>query len=351
MNILRLPILAAVAGFSTFLSAQVTVTFPSDHATVAGDGVAYYYPYSNGISRVMAVYEAWDLGIAPGTPIARLGVRQDGIQTAPGRSLQLEVRMGYTQRTAANLLSNFDNNYQGAAQTVFGPGVFALPTLTNQQPGQQVIWLDLSTPFVWQPANGNLLVEWRVLANSNANQAFSYPLDKASFLSPITSGSSTGCQHSGGQTATLTSSPTSIGSNWRIAVNNAPASSAVVLAVTVGQPLGAAFPLQALLPGIQSTCQGYLGGAFQVFGATTNTNGYYQWTVPVPNDRLLYNDLVISSQGLILDFFSPGGFVTTDGDQVQFGIDPAHTLLYSTGTVTAPTGTLLPNHGLVTLFQ
>jgi hypothetical protein len=351
MNILRLASSWFALSLAAVLPAQVTVTFPSDHANVAGDSISYYYPYSNGISRVMAVYEAWDVGVAAGTPITRIGVRQDGVGTAPSRSLQMEVRMGYTPRTAANLLTTYDSNYAGAPQTVFGPGVFTLPQLTSQQPGQQVIWLDLTTPFVWQPANGNLLIEWRVLANSNANQAFTYPLDRASFLSPVTSNNTVGCQHSGGQTATLTSQPTAIGSNWRIAVNNAPASSLVVLAVTVGQPLAAPFSLQALLPGIQSNCQGLLGGPFQVFGATTNTNGYYQWTVPVPNDRLAYNDLVIASQGLILDFFSPGGFVTTDGDQIQFGIDPAQTLLYSSGNAAAVTGNPLANYGLITLFQ
>ena len=344
-------VIAASLTFSAFATAQTVFTFPSDHANVAGSTAAFSYPYSNGISRVMAVYESWDLGVAPGTAITRIGVRQDGTQTSVARSLQLEVRMGYTQRTADNLLNNYDNNYAGAPQTVFGPALYALPALTNQQPGGQVIWLDLSTPFVYQPANGNLLVEWRVLANNNANQSFSYPLDRATFLSPVTNGFTVGCPNSAGGTATLTSQPTAIGDNWRIAVNGAPASSLVVIAVSPGVPLGSPFSLQALIPGIQPSCQGFLAGGFEVFSATTNINGFYQWTVPVPDNRVAFNDFTISSQALILDFFSPGGIVVTNGDQVQFGIDPAMTLLWSTGNASAVTGNLTPNYGLITLFQ
>lgn len=348
--IASLRLTAAAAACAASLAAQLTVTFPSDHANVAGAFATQNYPYSNGVSRIMLLYEAWDVGVAPGASIGRIGVRQDGVQTAPGRSLQLEVRMGYTARTSANMLTNYDQNYAGPAQSVFGPALFALPAFVSTPPGGQIVWLDLTTPFVWQPSNGNLLIEWRVSANSTGGAAFNYPLDRADFLSPVTSGSSVGCQHSGGQTATLTSQPTRIGGNWNLAINQGPASSAVLLAVQLGGALGAPVSLQPVLPGIQPTCQIFVSGATAFFGATTGTTGYFQWVVPIPNN-LAFNDLTIASQALFVDFFSPGGFVTSDGDQVQFGVAPAQTMLYSAGSVSAITGLLWTNFGLVTLFQ
>ncbi|HEX5051897.1 MAG TPA: hypothetical protein VFZ65_09010 [Planctomycetota bacterium] len=351
MNTSRL-LLATCLPFAGVASlAQTTVTFPSDHANHSGQYVDYNYPYSYGVSRILVLYESWDIGVAPGAAISRIGVRQHGVLTAASRSLQLEVRMGYTMRTSTDMLTNYDNNYVGTPQTVFGPALFVLPQLVNTPPGEQVVWLDLTTPFVFQPASGNLLIEWRVIANNNSNSSFNYPLDRANFYSPVTSGTSVGCQHSGGQTATLTSNPTTIGSNWVIALSSAPASSPVGIVVTVGSPLVSGYSLAPVIPGIAPACMGYLQGNLQLFGSTTNTSGYVQWSVPVPNDRLHFNDLTISSQALILDFFSPAGIVVSDGDQVQFGIDPAQTMLYSQGNVNSTTGSLWQNYGLVTLFQ
>ncbi len=342
----------AVAGLllAAAATAQTTVTFPSDHATLEGQYSATNFPYAYGVSRLLAVYESWDLGIAPNTPISRIGVRQNGTTASTGRAVQLEVRMGYTTRTAANLSTSYDSNYAGAAQTVFGPALFTLPTLTNNPPGQQVVWLDLTTPFVFQPANGNLLIEWRVIANNNGNASFTYQLDRANFHSPVTSSPQPGCPHSGNQTAVLTSQPASVGSSWRIAVNNAPASTLVFLGVQIGGNLAPGYSLQGLIPGIQSSCLGFLTGNFPVFTATTNVNGYHQWTVQIPNDRS-FNDLTMASQVIVPDFFAPGGYVVSNGDHVQFGIDPAQTFVYSQGNVNATTGTLWQNYGLVTLFQ
>lgn len=342
---------AALAVLPTLLVAQTTVTFPSDHANLEGQYSSTNFPYAYGVSRLQAVYEAWDLGIAPGTPITRIGVRQNGTQSAVTRSVQVEVRMGYTMHTAANLGTNFDNNYVGAPQTVFGPALFALPQLNTTQPGQQAVWLNITTPFTYQPANGNLVIEWRVIANNNGNAAFSYPLDRATFYSPVTASSSPGCPHSGNATATLTSSPAAAGSNWNIAVNSAPASSFVFLGIDVGGTLVPSFSLQPYVAGIDPACVGTVNPLnLSLATALTNAQGYYRWTVAVPNS-LSFNNLRMASQALIPDFFAPGGVVTSNGDQIEFGIDPAQTFLVSQGNVNASTGTLYANYGLVTLFQ
>ena len=74
-----------------------------------------------------------------------------------------------------------------------------------------------------------------------------------------------------------------------------------------------------------------------------------RFSVPIPNERV-FNNLVLSTQAFCLDFFSPGNLVVSNGDQVQIGIDPAMSLLWSTGSATAAAGSVYANWGAITLF-
>lgn len=331
------------------LSAQTTYTFPSDHANI-GNGATYSsnLPYAYGVSRVQAVYEAWDLLVPRSTSISRIGFRQDGTNASTGHALQLEVLMGYTNNTAANISATYASNYAGAMTSVFGPALYTLPTLTSA--GGATIWLNLTTPFVYNPPAGqNLLVEWRVTANNNGNAAFTYYLDAAQFVSQVTAGPA-GCPHSGNNTAVLTSQPTAVSGYWSMYLSAAPASSFFFLLQSV-QPLTAAYPLSPFIPGIGATCTGQLplNGLFVTTGST-NTGGAYSWSTLVPNRRVL-NDVIVSSQAAILDFFAPGGIVVSNGDQMQLGIAPAESFVYSQGSTTAASGSVAANYGVVTLFQ
>ena len=169
----------AIAGS---LSAQTTYTFPSDHAAIPnGTGYAPNFPYAYGVSRMQAEYDAWDLVIPANTSISRIGFRQDGTNASTGHALHLEVLMGYTSNNAANLSGTYASNYAGTMTSVFGPALFTLPTLTSV--GGATVWLNLTTPFVYNPpANQNLLVEWRVAANNNGNAAFTYYHDYSGIL-------------------------------------------------------------------------------------------------------------------------------------------------------------------------
>jgi hypothetical protein len=335
-------------------AAQNVATFPSDHAAIPnGRGSIYWFPYSYGVSRMMAVYESWDVTVPAGRQINRIGVRGEGTTLSYGKSLQLEVRMGQTEKTSANLLSNYDANYFGAPTTVFGPALFTLPDLNNvlnPNPNGNMVWLNLTTPYTFDPTK-NLLVEWRILANNNGGASFQYYLDSADFESPITTGPQ-GCQHSGSQIPELLSRRTAVGDTWYCDLSNAPANQLAIWFVNVSQPLVPQYSLAALLPGIAPACQGQVGfnNLFSV-SATTGSSGYEVFSVPIPNRRV-FNNLILSSQVLCSDFFAPGGFVVSNGDQIEIGIEPATAIIYHQGSATNATGSVALNGAInvVTLF-
>lgn len=333
------------------LPSQGTAVFPSDHAAVVnGDSYTDWFPYAYGVSRVMAIYEAWDLTVPAGRQITRIGFRQEDTWFSAGKLLQIQVLMGPTDKTAEDADSTYANNYFAAPTSVFGPGVFALPDLgnpANPNPDGNMVWLSLTTPYT-PVAGKNLLVEFRVLGNNAGGAAFPYYLDVAGFESPIVSGPA-GCAHSGNQVPQLSSRETRAGGYWYCDLAGAPANQLAVWCINLG-PLQTPFPLQNLVPGIGAACNGQisLGGVITV-AAITSGAGSNTFYLSLPNDRYL-NDMILSSQAACLDFFSPGGVVVSNGDQLQVGIDPAMTVIYSQGSATAASGWVWPHHGAVTSF-
>jgi len=208
--------------------------------------------------------------------------------------------------------------------------------------------LNLTAPFTYT-AGTNLLVEWRITANNNGNASWPYYLDVGSYVSTITPGTAFNCPHSGNQTPVLTNAATAIGNTWYLYLSQAPAGTAVALFVTPGQGLVPGYSLASL--GLQQSCLGQLSPTgLTSFSATTSTSGNVQWSIPVPFNLAL-NNFVISSQAVAFDFFSPGNLVVSNGDSVQFGVYPQQTLIYSSGSATATTGSQYLNFGLVTLFN
>jgi len=148
----------------------------------------------------------------------------------------------------------------------------------------------------------------------------------------------------------LTSRPTSVGGAWFVDLQNAPASQLAVLVINTGSPLASPFSLQPFVPGIAPSCLGQVmpGNALTLVDVTQSW-GAATFYIPIPNQRL-YNDLIVSSQAACFDFFAPGGIVVSNGDQIEFGIDPAMGVLWSQGSPTATSGSYYPHFGLVTLF-
>lgn len=326
------------------LAAQ-SVVFPSTHATITnGASSIDWFPLSSGISRQQIVYEAWDLNIPANTPITRIGFRHDPSYSSVARQVQMEVRVGSTLATSTNIGTNFDGNFAGTPTTVFPTGLFTLPAFTTQTGG--TFFINFTTPYVY--TGGNLLVEFRVFANNNGNQSFSYGIDRALYVSPVTNGVA-GCQHSGNQTPSLQHYPTAIGANWQIALNSAPANTPIALFVAAGQPMSTPYSLANI--GLQPTCFGQLPlTGLSSFGSTTGSSGNASWNVPVPNNLAL-NNFVISAQVVAIDFFSPGTLVVSNASQVQFGVNPAASIVYSTGSATATTGSVYTSYCPVTFFN
>jgi hypothetical protein len=331
------------------LGAQNVATVPGDAIHVAPGSYSYSanFPYSYGVSRMMAIYEPWDISIPNGAHINAIGFRQYGTSASTGHALQLQVNMGTSNNNSSNTSSTFASNYITSGTSVFGPALFTLPNLPAT--GSGTVWLNLTTPYQFDNTH-SLVVEWLVSANNNGNAAFSYYLDLVSYYSPVITGAA-GCQNSAGRTATVTTSPVAIGNNWSVNIGSATASSLVFMLSTVNSGLVTPYSLAPYVSGIQNTCLGQLAlNNLLVFGGTTDSGGNAYWNVAIPNNQLFYQN-IIASQGAILDFFSPGGIAVSGAAQMQIGIAPAETVLYAQGSTTATTGGVNPHYGLVTMFQ
>lgn len=338
------------------IPAQAVAVFPGNYATVAeGPLNSPNVPLANGTSRTQIVYEAVDLPIPSGHVITQLGFRQDASVTTlnPGRSLQLEVRMGWTTSNAATLGYTFDTNYVATPTTVFGPALYVLPNLrdpANPLPNGQ-FFITLTSPFSYVPNGRNLVVEYRVLGTNQGGAPFTYYLDRADYVSPVTYGPA-GCAHSTAQIPTLTADPTRPGLGYSTVCTGAPAQSFGFLMVSPGGSLMTPFSLQSMVPGISASCTGQipLTGLLTLSGVT-GASGYGSWYWTIPNNAA-FNGFSWASQAAFLDFFSPGGVVVSNGAQVVTGTLPRTSMLYAVGPpASTATGSLAVNYAPVAFFR
>jgi hypothetical protein len=345
------PLVALAAG----LAAQTTVVFPAEYTAVAeGPLNSPNLPLAFGTSRVLVVYDRQDVTVPDGASITQIGFRQDTAVTTldTGRSLQLEVRMGYTTASSSAPSTTFDTNYDGAPATVFGPALFQLPNLRDTAsplPNGQ-LFVTLTTPFVFVPAGRNLVVEYRINGNSGGGTSFNYRLDRADFFSPVLLGAP-GCATSGNVVPQLTANPVRTGQTLTLTGSTGPANSFGVVAIDVGGRLVTPFPLGAVFGGIAPACTGQLLPAnLATLGAATSTNGGFTASYTIPNVPAL-NDLWVAHQALLLDAFAPGSLVVSNGVEVQIGIKPRSSIVAAQGLPSQlTTGTLNANYCPVAFF-
>jgi hypothetical protein len=345
--------LCTLAAAATSLAAQTTTVFPADYRDVAeGPNNSPNLPFANGAGRTMLFYDQRDLALPAGATITRLGFRQDQTLTSldQGRTLQLEVRMGYTDANPIAPNTTFDANWSSPPVTVFGPALFALPNLRdpNQPLPNGQLFLDLATPFVHQPNGRHLVVEYRVLGNSAGGASFNYRLDRADFFSPVRSGPA-GCRHSGGQRPTLSVTPTRTGGTVTATLASAPANSFLMLGIQLGE-LATPYSLGSLIPGIDASCTGQIAlGSLAAKPGASNTSGGATLTYTIPND-LLFRGLYLSHQAACFDFFAPGGMVVSNGAELRLGQRPMASSLSAQGPVTVATGTANAHYCPVAFF-
>ena len=337
--------------------AQTIAIFPDEYVAVPeGPFNSPNYPLAFGTSRVQILYDAVHLTIPTGHTITRLGFRQDATLTTldTGRTLQLEVRMGFSANTVAGMVTNFDNNYVAPPTTVFGPASFVLPNLrdaanplTNGQ-----LFIPLTTPFVYAPAPGqNLVVEYRIFGNSGGGTSFNYRLDRADYYSPRTYGTP-GCQHSGGGTPNLTIAGVRPGLTFSTSITAAPSNSPAVLALNLGTGIVPGYGLTAVFAGISPTCTGQVNPiGLATLSGTASAAGSASWSFAIPNNPA-FADYLISAQGVFLDFFAPGGLVVSNGGQVLTGAQPRCAVVAAGGApTTVTTGSKSNNYGIVSFFE
>lgn len=339
------------------LSQTAVSIFPADYIDVSeGPANSPNIPLAQGVSRVQIVYEAADLPIPSGRTITRIGFRQDATLTAmdTGRTTNLEIQMGYTTATAANIGTNLNNNYAAPPVTVLGPANIVLPNLrdANNPLPNGMVWIDLTTPFQYLPAGRNLVVEFRCFGNSGGGSAWNYRLDRADFHSPITYGP-VGCPHAGGGTPSLTLQPTRPGLSFSASITQGPAFAFSFLLLEPGAQLPTTpLSLAGLVPGINPACtlQLNLANALQMTG-TTNGSGSLGLSFPIPNNNI-WGHFDWTCQAAFLDLFAPGLVCVSRGAQIRVGMRPRSTAIVGTGNpLTVTTGTANRNYCPVTFFQ
>lgn len=336
---------ALVCAGTTALAAQQVAVFPSDHATRDGATYERRLPLSNGISRTQLIYEGWDLDIPAGRQITAVGFRQDQSRASTGQSIQLEIWMASTFCDRNTAVGSFDANCNGTTPLtkVFGPSIVRLPDLTTGSSMREV-FIDLDTAFT-PVAGENLLVEYRVFANSNANLAFNYYIDRATWLTDVSS-FGVGCQSSAGTVPQLSGSTNSyLGGSYSISLSRAPANSRVWFNI-------------ALLPTtpIDMTRFGAPGCQALVFpqatiGATGTSSGSASLSFSLPADPV-FAGVHLYSQVLVYDLFANQlGFVTSNGIDVAPGLKSYDCVIYAQGDPQASSGSVSRQRGIVSLFR
>jgi hypothetical protein len=178
VRLLLLPVLAMALAPGAFAA---TVVIPNAQATVEGNE-ANAFPFgrtaaSNEPYRYQQVYNAVGFGEQAGPIlIEALNFRPDKNNSVnnPITVQSIEVRLSTTQ-VAADGLDNvvFDNNIGPDATLVYA-GSLNWPTPSSGSPHPFELPLVFTTPFVYDPSAGNLLLE---VYNLSETFAFEYVLD------------------------------------------------------------------------------------------------------------------------------------------------------------------------------
>ncbi len=352
-RVLGLALAAAVVTAGSAVSQNYTV-FPSDHTgvgpnlTLPGASYVASNPYWYGVARQMMFYDHWDLHIPNGRSISRIGFPRDPGLSSTGYGILLKVQMGQSTLSLANVSTTFATNFTTTPTNVFANAtgaakIFTLPNLGT--PGVDTVWLPLDAPFTFN-ASQSLVVDFQVSANQNGNNAFNYYLDSAGVLSADTS-IGQACMTSGGATPRLTSSSTYVGGNWALAISSAPSTTPMILFVGVApQNPGIALDIIGMTGCLLSVDPQWTGGY------VSNSGGYYNWNFPVPNNRALFGGRLYSQVAMLDVFANSFGWITSNGDDLQLGIQPQATLIYGgQGNAQATTGNLATNFGLITIFD
>lgn len=343
-------IIPVLLSLSALISAQSVAVIPADHTNREGTSAITNAPLSGGISRVQVVYSRWRIGIPHGAQINRVGVRPDQAGTGAGRQIQLEIWMAHTDNTGSTVSATFANNYTTPAVRVYDSKIFAMPTVPSVPtgPNNSYVWFQLDRPFTYDESK-NLIVEYRITANNNGNQPFSYRLDRASFVSATTM-FGTACPTSDNRMPATTTGEASVGGTMLVSLANGPANSAGVLLLGTSNTTWNGVPLPLSLTALGATnCSLQVAIDVNVNISTTG-GGTFGVFIPVPAVLDLYGAWFYAQIAAVDVFANAAGFVTSRGGGTQIGALPQITTVTATGNATAPTGAVAQNIGVVSVI-
>jgi hypothetical protein len=129
---------------------------------------------SAGPIRAQCIYDAAETGVGAPVTILSLQFRADENRLLTAKSgILLQVEMSTTPFTNATFTGTFAANRGGDHRVVYNRKVFAAPLVPPATPGALVAPIVLDSPYTYDPAQGNLLIEFDI-----ANQpAGAYDLD------------------------------------------------------------------------------------------------------------------------------------------------------------------------------
>ena len=149
---------------ATSAATAQTVVSPAGSENIEGDRVFNdTFPFRNG-GRVQELHTAADFAAIEGGgfQIIRMAFRPDQIVTEPhAAEWDLKMRLSTTPREPGGLANRFDDNHGDDVTTVFSDTV-PLETNAGGPPGGPRNFdyvFNFDTPFPYDPAQGNLLVE------------------------------------------------------------------------------------------------------------------------------------------------------------------------------------------------
>lgn len=347
---------AAIALVPGAILAQTNVLFPAEYATIEAENYVYNYPFSGGVTRYQTVFLKETVGLDNGAAITAIGVRPDGYNTGTGHRVQMEIWMGHTTRWdtgGTNLLTGvFDNNYEGSLTLVYGKKTLQLPNLTppTTPPATNHVMVTLDRSFTYDRSR-NLVVEFRVFANDNANQAFFYPIDFGSGYS-VNDTFGVACPTSNGTLpAHTTTGPVLGGNAWWLQLSQGAGSTAAAffLGVSKVDSFGLPLPFDLAVIGAPSCFLNVelrltLPGQTDLWG---NASKY----IPAPDDLQFFGSTIYTQVAMIDVFANSLGVVTSNGASSKVGAVPQAVLIYAFGDANAANGIVYGRYGAVTVFQ
>jgi hypothetical protein len=181
----QLTLWAVAALLPLSLTAQGSKKMVPNPGAQDGNGSAYYFSvYEAGRSQQITLGSAL---CNSSSVILELAMRADGgnMGALPVRSYKtINVSIGYTSNTPANMSKTFATNRTGTQTQVFS-GSYSLPAQNTTTRPFNIRW-KLAKPFIYTRNQGNLLIEYEVPITATTKFSYFFDAHKQS----TTSGSS-----------------------------------------------------------------------------------------------------------------------------------------------------------------